>query len=419
MSASITFTSILAQAVPSLGEVASGALDAFGLLLALHLVQVLVLLGLVRLADVHEREPVSVILGMFLWGGTVAVLFSLVFNTWASGQLPPDVAAVFGAAIYAPVFEELSKGAALLAAFGLSIWAGRRFGTFEFGGVTDGIVYGIAVGFGFAFFENAQYFANFAATDGVAEGTRVFLERTDFLGVTGSLFGHGSYSAVAGAGLGLALWSRGWGRKLGFGLGGLAIAMLLHASWNGLISVALVREYGMAGATAIFAGGTIPAALAQQIELTVDTTITRAATVRDAIQYLSLGGIVVAVALWLRHEGRIIRYELADEVNAGVLPREEWELLSTVRGRTRAYWNLARRGQLATARAVKRCHDALVDLAMHKWRLRTMGGDASTLPTRRAQIQVLRDHAVRMAQVDPPDRTTTAGTGLVTGSATP
>ncbi|MDQ4106210.1 MAG: PrsW family intramembrane metalloprotease, partial [Actinomycetota bacterium] len=111
----------------------------------------------IRFIDFYEREPFLYVIPVFIWGFTVAVVISLVFNTLfaftvsavASAQAVSFLTAVVGA----PVIEECAKGLALLIAFGVAYLVARRRGTIEFSGVMDGIVYGSAVGFGFAIAE--------------------------------------------------------------------------------------------------------------------------------------------------------------------------------------------------------------------------------------------------------------------------
>jgi hypothetical protein len=49
---------------------------------------------------------------------------------------------------------------------------------------------------------------------------------------------------MPGAGLGLATVSRSRRARIGFPLLGLAVAMLMHAIWNGLDRLVLVRRFG-------------------------------------------------------------------------------------------------------------------------------------------------------------------------------
>lgn len=393
---------IVAQA-PTIGDILPYIFDSFDLMLAVHLIQVLLLLALLRAIDWYEREPLSIIVGMFLWGGTFAIALSGLFNTWLGTRLPADVEAVFGAALTAPLVEELAKGIAILAVFAASMWAGKRWGIHEFGGVTDGVVYGAASGFGFAFFENVHYFVNTLLSASVQTGnaqqaidaaTDVFLLRVNFFGLSSTLLLHGVATALTGAGLGMAVWARGPRRYL-FAVGGLAGGMAVHAVWNGWTNLMLVREYGFDLIAHLLSGGTADAALVQQIEASMDS----AYTTSRWIFYLFAAAVVAAIVLWLRYEGRIIRYELAEEVNSGLVPQDEYELLTRFRARSRWYWRLVKGGQFDVARALRRSHDGLVDLAMDKWRVRSLGGDPGSLSAKRAHISAQREHAARLASI--------------------
>jgi protease PrsW len=146
--------------------------------IALALIHSAAFLLLIRFLDLYEREPLSVLALMAVWGAVGAAIISGWANERAIGLLEtlfPKTTAVFGLAIVGPLVEEFAKGIALVVAFLLSLWAARRFGFLEFEGVTDGIVYGAAVGLGFAFTEDLLYLFN--------EGWSVYLERVDLLGV--------------------------------------------------------------------------------------------------------------------------------------------------------------------------------------------------------------------------------------------
>lgn len=66
-------------------------------------------------------------------------------------MISPKAEIAFGVAISAPLAEETAKGMILVVVFVPSYAAARRFGGLEFSGVTDGIVYGAAVGLGLPF----------------------------------------------------------------------------------------------------------------------------------------------------------------------------------------------------------------------------------------------------------------------------
>lgn len=358
-----------------------------------HLVQVGVLLVLLRYLDLYEREPFPTILAMFVWGAAGATLVSVFGNAFVSSLLPPDINAVYGPAISAPLVEEASKGLALLAVILVSVWMARRYGTHGFSGVSDGIVYGAAVGLGFAFVENIIFFFNFALISGNLQGgTEVFLSRVDFSGL--GVLGHALYTGMFGAGLGLAAYTTSQWRKLLYAGGGLALAMLLHAKWNGLAVFLVVREFGFDLVAAAQTTGVSEAQL-----LAVEAAFEAAHGITIALYYLALIGAAVGFALWLRHERAIIRFELAEEVNTGLLTREEYDLLPRFWRRTGWYVDLLRAGEFHRYAALRDLHNLLVRMALIKWRVRRTGADPTPVYRLRGEINALRTYALTLAQL--------------------
>src|SRR5215211_83270 len=145
----------------------SGSLIWFGI------VQALIYLLFIRAIDLYEREPLRYVIPVFVWGFAVATTVSLVFNTLfeltLSSVTSVKTASFFTAVVEAPVVEECSKGLALLLIFFIAFLARRRTGLIEFAGLMDGIVYGSAVGFGFAIAEDLLY--------GLQYGPETFLVR--------------------------------------------------------------------------------------------------------------------------------------------------------------------------------------------------------------------------------------------------
>ena len=133
----------------------SGTLFGFGLL------QAVIYLLFIRAIDLYEREPLRYVIPVFVWGFAVATTVSLIFNTlfqFTLGSVTSvSTARFFTAVVSAPVVEESSKGLALLIIFLIAYLMRRRTGVIEFSGVMDGIVYGSAVGFGFAIAEDFLY----------------------------------------------------------------------------------------------------------------------------------------------------------------------------------------------------------------------------------------------------------------------
>jgi len=176
------------------------------------------------LADYYKREPFRFIAGMFMWG-ILATFFAFFINTTFSLILGLVLSAGFAelvlAVFVAPIVEETSKG------LGLLILSGHH----EFSGVFDGILYGFAIGMGFAFIENWLYFATNAspiAVGGLGDWTYNILYRSFLCSLA-----HGCFTGATGALIGFVKVRR---KNLGFeGLGfflGLPIAILLHGSFN-------------------------------------------------------------------------------------------------------------------------------------------------------------------------------------------
>ncbi|MBA2360031.1 MAG: PrsW family intramembrane metalloprotease [Actinobacteria bacterium] len=156
------------------------------------------------------------------WGATGAALIALAGNRTVQAMLSADARDVFGNAVAPPLVEEGAKGLALLAAVGPIRWAGRRFGLSIFEGVTAGMVYGAAVGLGFAFTEDIFYFVNEAQTQGLDNGLDVFVHRRDFFGP--AMLHHPLWTAAFGAGLGAAAWTTSPVKRVLFPLAGFAAA---------------------------------------------------------------------------------------------------------------------------------------------------------------------------------------------------
>lgn len=183
--------------------------------------------------DRYDREPVWLLGLTFLWGAIGAVVTAVVSSALlragidaalgAVGSLagfdPSALAGAAGPVVVAPLCEEPAKAVFLLCV----IWS-RHFDN-----MTDGFVYGAAVGLGFGMTENLLYFVS-ASGDVVTWGQTVVI-RTFY-----SALMHATASSIFGACLGFARF-RGW-LALGLaGIVGLGLAMGVHALWNGLVTL--------------------------------------------------------------------------------------------------------------------------------------------------------------------------------------
>ena len=289
-------------------------------LAAAGVLQAVVYLFFIRAVDLYERESLRYVIPVFVWGFSVAVVFSLFFNTLSAvtlgevASLDKNVVGFVTAVFVAPVVEEFWKGIAVLIVFLVSLAVHYRRGVIEFSGVMDGIVYGSAVGFGFAIVEDLLYYAQ--------AGPETFVVRRLFGG-----FAHAAFTSLTGIGIGLIPWVRHRSLKVLLPLLGLAGAMVLHGSFNFTASLFGPLAY--------------------------------------VVLFFVLAGYAVLILAWLWVERRIIRFELRDEVG-GSISAAEYEILPTYFRRTAYYLSLFFTGHLIKWRRARRVHAAAVDLAFTK-----------------------------------------------------
>lgn len=313
-------------------------MELSGALVVIGALQALLYLVVIRAVDLYERESLRYVVPVFIWGFAVATTLSLVVNTIASitlASLAGEQAAQFFTAVFvAPLVEETTKGLALFIAFLVAYFAAQRRGLVEFAGVMDGIVYGCAVGFGFALAEDILY--------GLQYGPETFVVRRIFGG-----FAHAAFTSLTGIGIGLIPWVRSGALKVLFPLLGLGGAILLHATFNFL---------------AFTLGGLAYVAMALVVLV-----------------------YAVLITVWLRSERRTIRDELREEVEAGTITPEEYSILPTYFRKTGYYLGLIFTGRWRTWSRARKVHGAAVDLAVSK-RLARRASTAS----RRNRVLALR-----------------------------
>ena len=301
-----------------------------GALVGIGIVQAVMYLLFIRAVDLYEREPLRYVIPVFIWGFAVATTVSLVFNTLfqltLSSVTSVKTATFFTAVVEAPIVEESTKGLALLIVFFVAYLMRRRTGLIEFAGVMDGIVYGSAVGFGFAIAEDLLY--------GLQYGPEIFVMRRIFGG-----FAHASFTSVTGIGIGLIPWVHNRAMKVVVPLLGLCGAILLHATFNFTATV-----FGPVGYLFLF--------------LVVLTYI-------------------VVIIVWLYIERRTIRDELRDEVQTGTITPQEYAILPSYFRRKAYYGGLVFTGKLGTWVRARKLHSAAVDLALAKRLARRSGGAGS------------------------------------------
>jgi RsiW-degrading membrane proteinase PrsW (M82 family) len=283
----------------------SGSVSGAALVLVFALLPLPFVVGCFLFIDRYEPEPTRYVLSAFLWGAVGSVLLVFGIQLLLIRVLDIAVRESIAATVWAPVFEESSKGLFLVALV--------LFRLYRLGGVLDGVVYAGVTGAGFAFTENVLYYAGAYSGDlfegrpgagemeGVGATTGLFVVRGLF-----SPFAHSLFCVAFGIGVGVAVATRRrWLRWLA-PLIGLLAAMGLHAAWNGSVT------FGGPGSFFLVYGLMfIP---------------------------LFLAGVALAVIMRTR-EGRLLLRSLADAARRGWLHPDEivWLSRFALRRRARSY----------------------------------------------------------------------------------
>ncbi len=239
-------------------------------------VPMLAFLLLIWWLDRYDREPIWLVLLTFAWGAFGATGLSLILNSaFASGlamALGPEMADMITAPLVAPLVEEPMKALILFV-----IMFSRHYDS-----ANDGFVYGAAAGLGFGMTENFLYFYQVSGDTGTWMQT-VFI-RTFF-----SALMHAGATSAVGAALGYARFSGTLAKVLALPAA-FFVACGMHFAWNGLLTLGGV------------AGSGWPVLLNFLL---------------FPLEFLALF-LVFQFALW--HERKVIRRELADEVEQGLIP---------------------------------------------------------------------------------------------------
>ncbi|HPO54439.1 MAG TPA: PrsW family intramembrane metalloprotease [Ignavibacteriaceae bacterium] len=173
--------------------------------------------------DRYDPEPLGLYFRNFLWGAVGAVFLAIIGTemlTFATYLVYSDekTISLLQTVAYAPLIEEATKGLFL---FGTVI--SRKFDN-----MTDGIVYGGAIGLGFGMTENFLYFINYGET--VVGWIMLVIIRTLFTAVM-----HCVTTGTFGAFLGYAKFAPA-AKKFMFPVFGFVIAVFIHFAWNFSVS---------------------------------------------------------------------------------------------------------------------------------------------------------------------------------------
>lgn len=298
------------------------------LTLVLAAVPVPFLVGAYLWLDRYEPEPMRFLAGALVWGAVVSVLIALAVEGFFSWSL--DLSRKQMAVAVAPPVEEIAKGLFLV----LVLIRRRRL----IGGVLDGLVYAGLVGVGFAFTENVLYYAGAYGgsldpnLQGAGATTGVFIVR----GVL-SPFAHPLFTSGIGLGLALALTTRRRWLRWAAPVLGFAVAIGLHAAWNG------------------------SASLADRGEVPTEFLLTY------AFFMLPLVGAGIGLAIWARvSEGRVLTRALGDAARRSWLHPAEIHWLVRLGDRAAARRFAERVAGKEAAKALKAYQEAATEMAfMH------------------------------------------------------
>lgn len=290
---------------------------------------------LLRHLNRNQHEPWRLVLAAFGWGGVVAVNIAILlegpFDQIFVANLIPGPGQGLSGAWSAAFFEELPKGIAVV----LLYLVMRK----SFDDVVDGILYGAMVGLGFNFVEGLGYMA--------AHGLVGQFYVRQLLGL---FTGHTTYTALIGAGVGVARQQDATWKRLLAIVAGFTAAVSAHFLWDAAAMTSFLPH-------------------SDNLALEVFVFLPLRVVFIDGPFTLM---VLLLLVLGLRREGRILRAELTEEASLGlgtVLP-EEVEVLASPRRRAR--W---RRGEFLKFgwrgyRWLGRLQRAQLALAWERWHRR-------------------------------------------------
>jgi RsiW-degrading membrane proteinase PrsW (M82 family) len=293
-----------------------------------------------RALDRNETEPWRLVLFATAWGAVVAT--SLVIwaeSLWqaiAIRTLVPGPGLDVSTAFSAGILEELAKGSAVVLLFLVM----RN----EFDDVVDGIIYGAAIGLGFNFMESVSYMTNLYAifapegVGGEVAGFQWYARQ-----VLGLFFGHATYTAFVGAGVGIARQLPDARRKIIAIAAGFIVAIAAHFSWDAWISAFPIDKSGFA-----------------IVEIHLRTLIITG-PFTAAVLALLFAGVHI--------EGQALAAQFRSEaaLGTGAIMPEDVSILTNPWLRFRQRTRALGRGGLRAYLLAARLQSAQIDLAIDRW----------------------------------------------------
>ena len=297
-------------------------------------------LFVVRRLDRNEKEPWRMVLIATVWGAIVStslvVWAESIWDYFAVRSMVPGPALSASIAYSAGIFEETSKGIAVVFLYLIM--------RDDFDDVIDGIVYGAAVGLGFNYMESIAYMTHlYAIFQPEGQGLAVAAAQWYTRQVLGLFFGHAAYTALIGAGVGIARQLPRLRDRLLCILCGFLVAIAAHFAWDAWVQFYPISQ--------------TPFAL---VEIHLRTLFMEGPFVAVVLLLLAMGLRIegAALAQQLRAEAESRRGTVeADELSTLVSP---WRRFSA---RLRRLRERGIRGYIGLGRLQR----AQLDLAMELW----------------------------------------------------
>ena len=300
--------------------------------------------------DRYEKEPVKLLVFVFLWGAIVSAGGAFIINTLFGAGVyllsGSEIAANFSVtSIIAPVSEEVLKGFAILIVF-------LVFHD-EFDSILDGIIYGAVTALGFAATENAQYIFNLGYLVNSWEG----LAQLAFVRIILVGWQHPFYTAFTGIGLAAARISKNNFVKFFTPLLGLIAAIFVHSFHNTIVPLFIQDD-------------------------TLGSVIF--ATQLDWFGWFLMLGFIFLMNL---REKNILRNYLKQEMDAGIISKEQYRISYSPKLR-RIERNKAKAENRELLLQVKNFYQLCAELAHKKHQYSRLGSEknnpAIILATRKA-----------------------------------
>jgi RsiW-degrading membrane proteinase PrsW (M82 family) len=350
-----TIFSIIIQA--SFADLTPGGWLLSWFLLVLYAVPVVIAIFAL---DLYEREPLSLVIGAFLWGAFAATSMSIFANQgWGLALIDwfgIEFAGRWAPALTAPFTEEITKGVGVILLYLIARG--------EIDDLMDGFVYGAMVGLGFTIVEDVFYFVNVFGGDpvGVLQGFYVRV-------IASGLYGHVLYTGLFGIGVAYFVARRRdvpVGKRLGVAALLIGAGIFAHFLWNSpLLDLYPTGELDSVG---------------KYLQVILATAV-------KGLPFLAILALMIGLAR--RREHRWLRAALATEVGKEGLHPDELTVLERPSARRRSRREMAARAGPQAARALKRLQKAQINLAMVATRVHQE--DHPDLVRQRQYCKALRD----------------------------